>query len=97
ANGANQPQPPCATACSGDGTCTGDCQPGATRCAAGATNQLETCDAAGHWAPAGACTFVCDPTTQKCGGECAPGAPSRCSGNAVQTCDATGHWQGTTA
>lgn len=89
--GTAQPETPCPNVCV-DGQCTGDCKPGATRCAAGSTTMVQTCDAAGHWGAAQACTYVCDAVAHQCGGECAPGAANRCLSNAVQACDATGHW-----
>ncbi len=91
--GVNQMQTACATACTGSGECTGDCTPTATRCSATAANQVETCDASGHWGAATACTFVCDAATKNCSGECAPGTADRCSGSTIQSCDATGHWK----
>src|SRR5260370_1213849 len=93
ATGNNQALMPCPSVCTDGGTCAGDCKPGSLRCVAGSAGMIETCDSAGHWAPPTACTFVCDSATNECGGECLPGAPNRCSGNAVQACDASGHWK----
>src|SRR5215471_5977857 len=95
AMGANQPQSPCSGLCS-DGACLGECKPSATRCTPNSTTMFQTCDATGQWGAPQACTYVCDPTSNQCGGECSPGMAGRCASNAVQTCDATGHWQTTT-
>jgi hypothetical protein len=82
----------CAGICTGDGQCTGECHPGSTRCAAGATNQVQTCTADATWGAPSTCDFVCSATAQTCDGVCTPGA-KRCAGSYVQKCDANGTWQ----
>lgn len=70
--------------------CTGECAPGATRCAS--ETQLQTCNEQGQFLAGTACPFAC--VNGSCGGECSPGS-RRCNpGNgAPQFCSSTGIWQ----
>ena len=73
--------------CTGQGTCSGECQPGARECS-GLT--VRACGSDGRWNNEMTCPFLC--RNAGCAGTCKPG-DRRCNGNNVQTCrgDASGY------
>ncbi len=84
--GAWQAGTACPFACL-DGTCTGECVPGAGRCN---RSTPEHCSDTGDWSmDEPTCPFAC--VAGSCKGVCKPGA-QMCEGNGIRVCGPTGEW-----
>lgn len=89
----SEAQPCRGSACTGDGVCTGECEPHARRCGSGAESAWPfLCGMDGRWRRVGqACAGRCEAGV--CTGACRP-SESRCTadGKGVEVCGATGTW-----
>ena len=77
----------CPYLCSGDGVCTGECEPTTKQCS---DKTPQTCDSTGYWVSGSTCPYVC--SNGDCIGVCTPDS-NRCDGLKSQTCNSSGQWE----
>jgi hypothetical protein len=87
--GSWEPQTDCKFVCSGEGVCTGECNPGEKTCSDQTPRQ---CDQTGQWLTGAQCVAsAC--INGACGGGCSPDSLRCGTNNTPQKCSPTGVWQ----